>query len=453
MLSQLIGIKQISHNLNSKLIKEFSWILIGQIFSIIGALVGIRVLTSLLIPAEYGKLALGMSVTTFIAVSTIGPLTGGVVRYFAPARQEGNLGSYFKAVKELTSKFSLGILIISFLGLISILISGKSEYFVFVLGAIAFAILENYQNMINAIQNAARNRSIVAFHSVLSNWFKFLIAAGFIILIQSSSVAAIWGYSLSMVLVIFSQLLFLNQLIIRRNDLSNVNKMKVIDYKSKIFSQSWPVAIWGILSSVYIVLDKWSLELFSSTTIVGVYSALFQLGSFPIRLVVNLFIALIVPIYYEKAGNAKENNKLLNVYKLVASSSIIAAILFSLLIVLIYIFQENLIFYFLGNRNTYLANSYIIPWICLSTVMTNLSNIICFAFRISNKIKIMLRPFAITTIIGIISVVLGANIAGLKGVIIAINIESLIKLIWTIKIFKKDFTNLKYQNFIAKSNL
>ena len=443
MLNLQIGIKKISQNINPKLIKEFSWILIGQIFSVLGALIGIRVLTSLLIPAEYGKLALGMSVTTFIAVSTIGPLTSGAVRYFAPARQEGKLGSYFKAVKELTSKFSFGIILISSIGLITILISGKSEYFVFFIGAIAFAILENYQNMINAIQNAARNRSIVAFHNVLSTWFKFLIAAGLIIIIWDSSVVVIWAYSLSMLLVIFSQLFFLNRLIVKRNNLSDTNDIDVFKYKSKIFSQSWPVAIWGILSSFYIVLDKWSLELFSTTTIVGVYAALFQLGSFPIRLLVNLFTALIVPIYYEKAGNATENDKLLKVYKIVASSSLIAAIVFSILIILTFIFQENLIFYFLGNRNTYLANSFVLPWICLSTVMTNLSSIICFAFRISNKIKIMLKPFAITTIIGIISVIIGANLAGLKGVIIAINIESLIKLIWTIKIFQKDYKNIK----------
>ncbi len=429
------------------MIKEFSWIVLGQIFSILGALVGIRVLTGLLIPAEYGKLALGMSVTTFIAVSTIGPLTGGVVRYFAPARQEGKLGSYFKAVKELTSRLSLGIIIISLVGLISILISGKSEYFVFVLGAIAFALLENYQNMINAIQNAARQRSIVAFHNVISTWFKFIIASGFIILIWNSSVIAIWGYAISMLLVIFSQLYYLNKLVLRKNDLKIINKKEVADYKSKIFSQSWPVAIWGILSSIYVILDKWSLELFSTTTIVGVYSALFQLGSFPIRLFVNLFTSLIVPIYYEKAGNASENKKLLNVYHIIESSTYIAAILFLVLIIFIYLFQENLIFYFLGNRNTYLANSYILPWITLSAVMTNLSSIICFAFRISNNIKIMLKPFAITTLIGIISVIIGANIAGLKGVVVAINIESLIKLLWTIKVFKKDYANLIYKDY------
>lgn len=427
------------------MIKEFSWILIGQGFSILGALVGIRVLTSLLIPAEYGKLALGMSVTTFIAVSTIGPLTGGVVRYFAPARQEGKLDSYFKAVKELTKKISIAILTISLIGLISILITGKGEYFVFVLGAIAFALLENYQNMINAIQNAARERSIVAFHNVLSTWCKFLIGAGLIIIIWSSSVVAIWGYALSMLIVIFSQLFFLKKLIIKGNNIDKANQRDVLDFKSKIFSQSWPVAIWGILSSLYIVLDKWSLELFSSTTIVGVYAALFQLGSFPIRLLVNLFTSLIVPIYYEKAGNATEEEKLLKVYRVVEYSSIIAALIFSILIMFTYIFQENLIFYFLGNRNTYLANSYILPWITLSAVMTNLSNIICFAFRISNKVKIMLKPYALTTLIGIISVITGANIAGLKGVVIAINIEAFIKLIWTIKVFQKDYRALKYK--------
>ena len=44
------------------LFKESSWILIGQIATIIGSLVLVRVLTEYLDPVDYGILALGMTI-------------------------------------------------------------------------------------------------------------------------------------------------------------------------------------------------------------------------------------------------------------------------------------------------------------------------------------------------------------------------------------------------------
>ncbi len=435
---------KISKRLGSKVVKEFIWIIFGQGISILGALVGIKVLTSLLIPAEYGKLALGMSVTTFIAVAGIGPLTGGIVRYFAPARQERNLPSYFIAVRELVGKVTFGMIIFSLISILIVLITGQREYLIFVLGALSVAFLDNVQNMINGIQNAARARSLVAFHSVLASWGKFIFAALLIIFIWDSSVMAIWGYSLGLFIVILSQIYFIRKKLIKNINIHEATRDKVRDFKTKIFSQSWPVALWGLLSSIYLISDRWSLELFSSTTNVGVYVALFQLGSFPIRIIVNNFTSLIVPIYYEKAGNALDKERLMNVYRLVAKTSLIAFFIFIIFIILTGIYQQNLIFYFLGKRDTYLTNSYILPWIALSASMTNLSNILCFGFKVSNKIRLMVKPFVLSTIIGIISVSSGAYFWGLNGVIVGITLESTIKIIWTSILFLNEYKKLKY---------
>jgi len=45
-----------------RLIKEASWIIIGQIVAITGALALVRVLTEYLDPSQYGELALGRNV-------------------------------------------------------------------------------------------------------------------------------------------------------------------------------------------------------------------------------------------------------------------------------------------------------------------------------------------------------------------------------------------------------
>ena len=54
--------------------KEFTWIVLGQAATMLGALVGVRILTGLLAPAEYGQLALGMTAATLIQSVVLGPL-------------------------------------------------------------------------------------------------------------------------------------------------------------------------------------------------------------------------------------------------------------------------------------------------------------------------------------------------------------------------------------------
>jgi hypothetical protein len=49
-----------------RLAKEGSWIVIGQISSVLGSLVLVRVLTERLDPAQYGQLALGLTVANLV---------------------------------------------------------------------------------------------------------------------------------------------------------------------------------------------------------------------------------------------------------------------------------------------------------------------------------------------------------------------------------------------------
>ena len=76
------------------LFKEGSWIIIGQVMMMMGSLVGVKLLTTLLSPAEYGELALGLTIATFVNQTILGPLSQGVMQFYAPAIETADLGSY-----------------------------------------------------------------------------------------------------------------------------------------------------------------------------------------------------------------------------------------------------------------------------------------------------------------------------------------------------------------------
>ena len=64
-----------------RLVKEGGWIVIGQIVSVLGALVLVRVLTEYLEPTQYGQLALGLSVAGLVNQVLMGGVTNGICRF------------------------------------------------------------------------------------------------------------------------------------------------------------------------------------------------------------------------------------------------------------------------------------------------------------------------------------------------------------------------------------
>ena len=92
-----------------RLAKEGSWIVAGQIASVVGALVIVRVLTEHLAPAEYGQLALGMTVAGLVNQVAMGGVISGIGRFYSIAAEKGDLLGYLKASKRLMGYATLGV--------------------------------------------------------------------------------------------------------------------------------------------------------------------------------------------------------------------------------------------------------------------------------------------------------------------------------------------------------
>ena len=57
--------------------REAFWVFVGQAGTAIGGLIGVKLLTHVLIPAEYGKLALANTIVAFIGANLFGPFGQG----------------------------------------------------------------------------------------------------------------------------------------------------------------------------------------------------------------------------------------------------------------------------------------------------------------------------------------------------------------------------------------
>ncbi len=74
-----------------RLAKEGSWIVAGQIATVLGALVLVRVLTEYLEPAQYGQLALGLTVAGLVNQVVMGGVLAGIGRFYSIAAEANDL--------------------------------------------------------------------------------------------------------------------------------------------------------------------------------------------------------------------------------------------------------------------------------------------------------------------------------------------------------------------------
>ena len=80
--------------------------------AVAGSLASVRLLTELLNPAQYGELALGMTLATLVNQVIMGPICSGTLRYYSIASEQNDLRAYWHAVGRLTL-WSIGIIAVT----------------------------------------------------------------------------------------------------------------------------------------------------------------------------------------------------------------------------------------------------------------------------------------------------------------------------------------------------
>lgn len=409
-----------------RLSKEGFWIVLGQAAAVVGALVGVRLLTELLDPAAYGELALGMTIATLVSTTIIGPLGSGVPRFYALAVERGDLGSFLSAVRRLLLLATGMILLLILLAMVGLLIAGRTEWIAIVTAALIFAILSGYNSFLNNIQNAARQRSIVALHQGMESWARYLIAAGLLLWLGASSTVAIVGYALAVVLVLGSQYVFFRKIVHKnRNGAREGNS-----WWQQILQYSWPFGTWGIFYWAQSVSDRWALGLFDTTQEVGLYAALFQLGYYPMSMATGMAVQFIAPILYQRAGDASDVQRNANVSNLCWRLTGFCLAGTGAIFLVSFLFHAQMFQVFLAKD--YARVSYLLPWMLLAGGIYAAGQTIAMNLMTQMKTHAMIAPKIVTALVGVPLNLAGAYFFGIAGVVFAGVLFSVLYAVWMV---------------------
>lgn len=287
--------------------REFLWVVVGQGTAALGAVVGICLLTRALPPSAYGKLALGLTAATFAQQTLFSPLSAAALRYFAPAREAGELGPYFRSIRALAWNAFLLLTGAGIAALVLLLALDGGAWLRLTAGAVVFAALVGACSLLDGVQNAARQRAVVAWHDGVAPWARFLLAVALVAALGASGDAAMTGFVAATALLLASQWWFYRRRLAHIRCRHEPERPEdTTRWRGTLFDYGWPFVTWGLFSWAQLASDRWALEAFVSTQAVGLYAVLFQVGYYPMTLLSGLLSQLLVPVLFARAGDGRD---------------------------------------------------------------------------------------------------------------------------------------------------
>ena len=407
-----------------RLTKEGSWIVIGQIAVVAGTLVLVRVLTEYLDPAQYGQLALGLTAAGLVNQVVMGGITAGIGRFYSIAAEKRDLGGYLRATRSLLAYATLAVVVVGLILIAGLLWLGYSQWMGLAAAALMFSVLSGYNSALSGIQNAARQRAIVALHGGLDAWLKILLAVGVMLWLGTSSAAVVIGYTCSSLVVTASQLVFLRRTI----PLHQTHTLDHQPWMLQMWAYSWPFSIWGIFTWMQQVSDRWALHAFGTTAEVGQYAVLFQLGYTPIAMVTGMVMSFLGPILYQRSGDATNHARNANVHRLGWQITHLSLMVTLIGFAITFAIHEWIFRLLVGPE--YRESSYLLPWVVLAGGVFAAGQMLALKLMSEMKSSSMTTAKIITALMGILFNVIGAAFAGMHGVVGALVAFSGIYFIW-----------------------
>lgn len=414
-----------------RLSKEGLWIILGQAMAVLGSLVGVRIMTGLMEPAAYGDLALGMTIATLVNQTLLGPLENGVIRFYAPAQELGELSGYFKTVRQLVTKATVIIILVILIAVTGLLVAGRREWIAISLVALVFAMLSGYNTIISGIQNAARQRSIVAIHQGIESWIRFPIAAILLLWLGASGTVAMVGYIMGVVLVIGSRSIFFLKIIPNKVDLGE----KESNWRDQILKYSWPFATWGVFYWAQSASDRWALKLFASSEEVGMYAVLFQLGYNPMAMATGMAMQFLTPILFQRAGDATDSIRNFNVNTLSWRLTWLSLGLTGIFFMVSFLLHTQIFSIFVSKEYASISN--LLPWMLFAGGIFAAGQTISLNLMSKMETHRMMSAKIITALLGVVCNFAGAYFLGIKGVVFAGVIFSILNIVWLMVLSKK----------------
>ena len=408
---------------NFSIFKEATWIVAGQMVNVVAALLLIKVLTQAISPQQYGLYSLLMTFVFFQTQVLMGGTNAAIGRYYSIGVSENNVANYFTGSMKLLRRifsftFAFGLIIA-----ISAYFFGLAGYFNLIIVLTIYAILSAYRASLSRIQNSARQRLMVAFHNALD---AILRIPAVLLLIGFLSASVIWvlaALTIACIIAILPQHIFLKKHIADKSH-NHSPKPDERSWFHDIWQFSKPYYFWTFIVWAQQSSARWTLEIFSGTKDVGLFTVMYQLSYSPIVLMIAMLSTFLQPIFYDKTkvvGNlatGDDKTKSWTSYMLIFG---LFAAMAGFLLSKFYYAE----FFKLFVSQNYAIYSYLMPNLVAAGVFFGLGEMFQLKLQSDMQPKLISKIRVSSGIIGILLNILCVRYYGIVGLVHAIMLYSI----------------------------
>jgi O-antigen/teichoic acid export membrane protein len=209
---------------------------------------------------------------------------------------------------------------------------------------------------------------------------------------------------------------------------SNV-KISLFDGLGKeILSFSWPFIVWGIFGWVHTSCDRWALQYFYGSEVVGAFAVVSQLAIYPLAFGSGFLCSLFMPIAFQQAGDISKKSSVLKANRTLKTMTGIYVLGSVLIIGVFAIFHQQ--FILLISNERFVKYSYLLPGLTTAWGIFFLGQVLTQFGLLANKPQIYIYPKIIASIVAGVSTLYLSLKIGPVGVVWGLGLAGFVYSLW-----------------------
>lgn len=424
--------------------KETIVIITGQILIFAASIFGVKILTGVMSPASYGELMLFNTMFIFSSMLLYNPVQQATARYFNTYYHNGReqLNIIESSITKITKRQYLYNIIAIIIFAIFFSVYKGPDAIVGCIFLLIYCISFSQISLYITAFNSIKYRFISSWLPLLEKILKPLCGALLIWYFFDSSNLALAGQAIAGVIVLIVSIILYKKYINRDHLKSkSIVDTSEVDKNFQSFMKSIPIRtffLWIFLSS-----DRWVLEFFTSTSEVGLYSALTQIGYSPLTQISSVVGIFISPYIYDSFS---VKNGMTERHKNIINKGTIIFLLFSIFIFIMGFYSQGFIFRFIIDKS-FSGVSHLLPYVMLSGGLFVTGQFYALKALIRLKPELLIFPSLITSVLGVILYFILGHFYQTSGIVYANLISNFILLVVTIYFCNKGKTEPNMINF------
>ena len=397
----------------------------GKFAGALGSLFIVYILTNNLSPDEYGILNLAMTFSIIINQLLIGPFGAGSIRFFAASVEHKEPNRYVAIIFKIIRKINILIAIIGIFLIVAVsFMKTEVDWTYSIIAVVLFTIGSSYYSIFTGLFLALKKQVTVSLFQGLEPWVKAIFAFICILIFGGSGLIALVGYVIGIAIIAITQ----KSLFAKIKFEDDSEQRDEVGWEKRVLNYSYPFVIWGVFTAVHLVSDRWVLKTFATLSDVGMYSVVYQLGYFPVILIMSVLVQVITPYFYQMAGIGLDVQRMQKVRSVCKYLLIIPLVLTCFIALALYIMQGFIFTYIVSPE--YAQVGYLLPYISIAAGLFATGEATTLILQSESKSSILIRPKVFTAILGVILNAIGGITFGIKGIVFALIIYALIYVLW-----------------------